>query len=128
VFSKNYLELGESNFERVGADAACLQKFIHVLDQLDLAKFPLIVERQPTVTCETKNHSRSFWQYFIVVEVLKRSGHAKMQSQPELITGEYKQMFAVPAAIFEAAPFQSTSQFTRGNAFSRYTRPAPRHS
>ena len=46
VFSKNCLELRETNFERVGAKAACLQKFIHILDQLDLAKFPLIVERQ----------------------------------------------------------------------------------
>ena len=46
VFSENCLELRETNFERVGAKAACLQKFIHILDQLDLAKFPLIVERQ----------------------------------------------------------------------------------
>ena len=46
VFSNNCLELRETNFERVGAKAACLQKFIHILDQLDLAKFPLIVERQ----------------------------------------------------------------------------------
>ena len=40
-----------------------------------------------------------------------------MQSQPELITGAHKQMFAVPATVFEAAPFQSTRQLTRGNAF-----------
>ena len=86
VFSKNCLELRETNFERVGAKAARLQKFIHILDQLDLAKFALIVERQPAVIRETKNHSRSFRRFFVVVEVIKRAGHAEMQSQPELIT------------------------------------------
>ena len=45
VFSKNCLELRETNSERVGAKAACLQKFIDVPYQLDLAKFSLIVER-----------------------------------------------------------------------------------
>ena len=40
-----------------------------------------------------------------------------MQPQPELITGAHKQMFAVPVTVFEAAPFQSTCQLTRGNAF-----------
>jgi hypothetical protein len=68
----------------------------------------LIVERQPAVIRETKNHSRSFRRYFVVVEVFKRPGHAEMQSQPELITGAHKQMFAVSVTVFEAAPFQST--------------------
>src|SRR6476660_7027177 len=79
VFSSNCLELRETNFERVGAKAACLQKFIHILDQLDLAKFSLIVEREPAVVRETKNHSCSFRRYFVVVKVLKRPGHAEMQ-------------------------------------------------
>ena len=39
------------------------------------------------------------------------------ESQPELITGAHKQMFAVPVTRFEAAPFQSPCQLTRGNAF-----------
>ena len=54
VYSQDRLEFGETDFECVGAKAACFQKFIHILDQLDLAKFPLIVERQPAVIRETK--------------------------------------------------------------------------
>src|SRR5215510_3496368 len=65
---------------------------------------------------EMKNHSRSFRRYFVVVEVLKRAGHAEMQSQPELVTGAHKQMFAVPVTVFEPAAFQSTRQLTHGNA------------
>jgi hypothetical protein len=109
VFSNNGLELREANVERVGAKAACLQKFIHILDQLDLAEFPLIVECQPAVIHETKNYSRSFRRHFVMVEVLKRAGHAEVQSQPELITCAHKQMFAVSVTAFEAAPFQSPS-------------------
>ena len=105
VFSKNCLELRETNSERVGAKAARLQKFIDVLYQLDLAKFALIIEHQPAVIRETKNHSRSFRRYFVVVDVIKRAGHAEMQSQPELIIRAHKQMFAVSVTVFEAAPF-----------------------
>ena len=79
VFSKNRFELRRDNSERVGTKAASLQKFIDILDQLDLAKFSLIVERQPAVIRETKNHSRSFRRFFVVLEVLKRAGHAEMQ-------------------------------------------------
>jgi hypothetical protein len=94
-----------------------LQKFIDVLYQLDLAKFPLIIEGQPAVIRETKNHSRSFRRYFVAVEVLKRSGHAEMHPQPEPITGTHKQMFAVSVTVFQATPFQSTRQLTSGKAF-----------
>jgi len=117
VFSKNCLELRETNFERVRAEAAFLQKFSHILDQLDLAKLPLIVEREPAVVREIKKDSRSFRRCFVVVEVLKRAGHAEMQSQPQLITSAHKQMFAVPVTGFEPVPFESTCQLTRGNAF-----------
>ncbi len=105
VFSNNCLELRETNFERVGPKAALLQKFIHVLDQLDLAKLPLIVEGQPAVICEPENHSHSFRRYFTVVEVFEEAGHAEMQSQPELTIAAHKQMFAVSETVFEAAPF-----------------------
>src|SRR5439155_26834925 len=44
VFSNNCLELRKTNSEGVRAKAACLQKFTHIFDQLDLANFPLIVE------------------------------------------------------------------------------------
>lgn len=108
VLSNNGFELRETNCERVRAKAACLQKLIHILDQFDLAEFPLIVERQPAVTREMKNHSRSFGRYLVVFEVLKRAGHAEVQSQPELITGAHEQMFAVSETIFEAALFEST--------------------
>jgi len=36
---KDRFELGATNIERVRTDAASLQKLIHILDQLDLAKF-----------------------------------------------------------------------------------------
>ena len=82
----------------------------------DLTKFVLIVERQPAVTRETKNHSRSFRRCFVVVEELKRPGHPEMQPQPKLITGAHKQMFGA-GDVFEAAPFQSPCQLTHGNLF-----------
>jgi hypothetical protein len=40
-----------------------------------------------------------------------------MQSQPELITGAHKQMFAMTLTVFETPSFQSSFQFTRGNVF-----------
>src|ERR1044071_6865746 len=40
-----------------------------------------------------------------------------MQSQPELITGAHKKMFAMAMTFFEAASVQSPCQFTRRNAF-----------
>src|SRR4029453_17585320 len=69
--SKNAFEFRETEIERVRTDAASLQKFIRILDQLDLTKFSLIVERQPAAIHETKNNSRSFQRYFVAVEVLK---------------------------------------------------------
>ena len=116
VISNNCLELREANVKRVGTKAAFLQKFIDVLYQFDLAKFALIIEHQPAVIRETENHSRSFRRYFVVVEVFKRPGHAEMESQPELITGAHKQMFAVSMTAFEATFVQSPFQPTRGNA------------
>src|SRR5207237_283275 len=115
--SNNCLELRKTNLKRVRTDVARLQKLIHIFDQLDLAKFALIVEGQLAVSGETKNYPCSFGRYFTVIEVLNRAGHAEMQSQPERIADVYKQMFAVPVTIFEAMPFQSTCQLTRGNTF-----------
>ena len=117
VFSEDRFELGEIDVERVRTDAASLQKLSHILDQFDLAKFSLIVEREPAVVRESKKDARSFRRGFVVVEVLERAGHAEMQPYPQLITGPHEQMFAVPVTVFESTPFESTCQLTRGNAF-----------
>src|ERR1700757_491329 len=117
VFSNDCSELRDTNLQRVGTEAACLQKFIYILDQLDLAEFPLIVERQPPTVGEIKKDSRSFRGFFVALEVLKRAGHTEMESQPELLISAHAQMFAVSVSVFEAAPFQSTCQLTRGNVF-----------
>ncbi len=79
VFSEHRFELGEIDVERVRTDAASLQKLIHILDQLDLAKFSLIVEREPVVVRESKKHARSGRRFFAALEVLKPAGHAEMQ-------------------------------------------------
>src|SRR5215469_16376502 len=71
VFFKNCLKLPEPNFKRVRAKAACSQKLVDIFDQLDLAKFSLIVECQAAVIGETKNHARRFRRYLVVFEVLK---------------------------------------------------------
>src|SRR6478736_6313364 len=85
VFSENCLEVRKANFARVGSKSACLQKFGHVAYQADLPKLALIVEREPPVIRETKNDSRSFRCFFIVLEVVKRTGHAEMQAQQEFV-------------------------------------------
>src|SRR5439155_27356843 len=77
--SKDRYEFGETDVERVRTDAASLQKLIHILDQLDLAKFPLIVEREPAVVRETKKDARSVRRFFVALDILKRAGHAEMQ-------------------------------------------------
>jgi hypothetical protein len=66
VFAKDRFKLREINFERVRTKGTCSQKIFDILDQLDLAKFPLIVERQATAVRETKNHARSFRRYIFV--------------------------------------------------------------
>ena len=53
----------------------------------------------------------------MLLEIVKRTGHAEMQSQPEVSIGAHEQMFAMAATSFEAESFQSAHQFTRGNAF-----------
>src|SRR5258708_18413355 len=102
--SKDRFEFGETDIERVRTDAAFLQELIHILGQLDLAKFPLIVEREPAVVRETKNDARSGRRFFVALEILKPAGHAEMQPVPQLITGPPEQMIAVPVTRFEAAP------------------------
>ena len=53
----------------------------------------------------------------LALKVLKRTGHAEMQSQPEVAISADKQMFAVAATGLEAASIQSPCQLTRRNAF-----------
>ena len=113
--SKNAFVFREIEMERVRTDAACFQKFTHIFDQLDLAKFSLIIERQPPVVREMKKDSRGFWRFFVAFEVLKVTGHAEMQSQPELIASAHEQMLAMPMTVFEAMPFQSTCHLASGN-------------
>jgi hypothetical protein len=79
MHSEDRFELGEIDVERVRTDAASLQELIHILDQLDLAKFSLIVEREPAVVRETKKDARSFRRFFVALEILKPAGHAEMQ-------------------------------------------------
>src|SRR5207245_8762997 len=70
MHSEDRFEFGETDVERIRTDAASLQKLIHILDQLDLAKFPLIVEREPAVVRETTKDPRSFRRFFVALEVL----------------------------------------------------------
>jgi len=79
MHSEDRFELGPTDIERVRTDAASLQKLIHILGQLDLAKFSLIVEREPAVVREAKKDPRSFQRFFVAFEILKRAGHAEMQ-------------------------------------------------
>ena len=79
MHSEDRFELGATDIERVRTDAASLQKLIHILDQLDLAKFSLIVEREPAVVRETKKDARSGRRFFVALEILKPAGHAEMQ-------------------------------------------------
>ena len=80
MFSQDRFELRETDVERIGTDIAVPQKFIDIPAQLDLAKLALIIECQQAVIGETKNDSRCFRRLFVVREVLKRAGHAEMQS------------------------------------------------
>ena len=59
----------------------------------------------------------------LVLEAQKRTGHAEMQSQPEVSIGAHEKMFAVAAAGFEAVSFQSPCKLPRRNAFQHVRAP-----
>src|SRR2546423_10086750 len=61
---------------------------------------------------ESKEHSGMLRRPLVTFEILKRAGHAEMQSQPKISITADKQMFAMSAAGFETASFQSPCQLT----------------
>ena len=86
TFSENCSEPCGVKLQRIRANAACLPS----LRFFDLAKFPLIVERQAAVVHKAENHSRGYRSYLVRFEVIKRAGHAEVESQPEFISGANK--------------------------------------
>src|SRR6266536_3351189 len=102
--SQELSELREADVERVRAEATFPQVFIYVRDQPDLAEFALILECKAVGIGENKEHSRMPARrslgaggprcILLVLEVQKRTGHAEMQSQPEVSIGAHEQMFA----------------------------------
>src|SRR5437763_16816256 len=59
------------------------------------------------VVGEDKDYSGMTRCLFVILEVIKRAGHAEMESQPNLSIGAHKEVFAMTAARFEEAAFQS---------------------
>src|SRR6266566_5592714 len=113
MFSEDFSELREGDVERVRAQGALFQKFVYILDQPDLTEFALILECEAVRIGENKEHSRVPRRLLLSLEIVKRTGHAEMQSQPQVVIGAHKQVFAMPATRFELAPFQPELQFAR---------------
>jgi hypothetical protein len=101
TFRQYFSEFCEIDIQRIRAQGALFQKFIDISKQADLAKLTLIVERQTMVVGENKLHSYMPRRLFVVFEILKRSGHAEVQSQPEVAIRAHEQMFAMPPTRFE---------------------------
>jgi hypothetical protein len=95
MFSEDLFELRECDVERVRAERAFLQEFIDIFQQADLAKLALILECEAMGIGENKEHPRMPRRLLLVLEIVKRAGHAEVQSQPEFAIGPYKQMFAM---------------------------------
>ena len=113
-----------TDVERVRAEAAFFQELIDILQQSDLAKLALIFECEAMAIGERKKHSRMPRRLLLMLlEIVKRTGHAEMQSQPEVPIGAHEQMFAVATTRFEAAAFQSARQLTPGDAFQHVCAP-----
>jgi hypothetical protein len=53
-----FFKFREIDIERVWPEHALFQKLIHILDQSDLAKLAFIIESEPIVVGENKEHSR----------------------------------------------------------------------
>src|SRR5205814_3612516 len=117
MFSEYLFELRETDVERVRTQCAFFQEFIDILKQSDLAKLALILECEAMRIGESKEHSRMLRRLPLTLEILERTGHAEMQSQPQVAIGAHEQMFAVATTRFEAVSFQSARQLTRGNTF-----------
>src|SRR5438132_950575 len=121
--SQELAELREADVERVRTEATFPQVFIYILNQADLAEFALILECKAVGIRENKEHSRMPRRILLVLEAQKRTGHAEMQSQPEVSIGTHEKMFAVAAAGFEAVSFQSPCKLPRRNAFQHVRAP-----
>jgi hypothetical protein len=117
VSPEDFSELSKIEIKRVQAERALFQEFIHVFQQSDLTEFALVLECEAMRTGENKEHSRMRRRLIVPLEIPERTGHAEMQSQPDVATGAYEEMFAVAAATFKATSFQSPRQLTRRNAF-----------
>src|SRR5205085_6567297 len=101
---QDFFEFRNIEIERIWAECSLFQKLIHILDQSDLAQLALIIESEPVVFGENEQHPCVRRRLFLVFEVMKRASHAEMQSQPDVAISADKQMFAMAAARFEAAP------------------------
>src|SRR6266567_6741791 len=123
MFSEDLSEFREADVERVRTQATFPQVFAYILDQSDLAEFALILECEGMRISENKDNARVPWRLFFAFEVAQRASHPEMQSQPEISIGAYEQMFAVAAAGFEAASFQSPCKPPRRNAFQHVRAP-----
>ena len=97
MFSENISELRETDVERVWAESAFVEKFVHILDQPDFPELALIIESQAPIIGKSKKHSRLHRRRSIPLQILQRAGHAEMQSQPKIAVGADKEMFAVAA-------------------------------
>src|SRR5436309_5696055 len=111
--SQELSELREADVERVRTEATFPQVFIYIRDQRDLAEFALILECKAIRINESKEHSGMLRRPLVTLEILKRAGHAEMQSHLKVSITAYEQMFAVAAAGFEAVSLQSPCQLSR---------------
>src|SRR5438034_8856517 len=100
MFSEDLSELRGTGVDGVRAQGVLSQKFIHIVDKAYLAEFALILECKAMGIGENKEHSRMLRRPLLIREILKRTGHAEMQSQPEVSVGAHKQMFAVSTTRF----------------------------
>ena len=66
---------------------------------------------------EDKDYSGMTRCLFVILEVIKRAGHAEMESQPNFSIGAHKEVFAMTAARFEEAAFQSARKRWRRDVF-----------
>ena len=133
-------EFRKIDIERVRSESAPFYKLADIFQQSDLTKHALIIESEPATFLEDEKHSgmpvpRSAGGFgrrgfLFAFEIAQEASHTEVQSQPEVVIGTHKQMFAMAATGLEAVPFQLLRQLTFGNAFqnvcvSHIDRPDP---
>jgi hypothetical protein len=117
VLPKDFSEFCKIDLKRIRAQCPLFQKRIDTFQQPNLAKLALIIERETMLVAENKEHSNMPWRMFVIFEILKRPGHAKVQSHPELAIGAHKQMFAMTATRFETTSLQSARELSSCDIF-----------